>query len=213
MKFRHAADVSITCLLVVLGVRIAWAQQLSAGPVGSGTVSTTPPPGAVINSANASTYEHFLPPGADLAIKYGLAMRVVPSRRLDWSAGFTTATEKYSGQVGLDADNDITNYIAGMPFPTVGINDPKAAVKIAYNWHMGPFMPDDFSLEPWGSFAYSVPSLGHSFRKIGTPTRAVAWFSCASRIVPKSIRVRRSAQTKTGSNGKLGAWSGRAVRT
>ena len=109
----------------------------------------------MINSANASAYEHFLPPGADLALKYGLVMRVVPSRRLDWSAGFTTATEKYSGQVGLDADSYITNYIAGMPFPTVGINDPNAAVKIAYNWHMGPFMPDDFSQEPWGSFAYS----------------------------------------------------------
>ncbi len=49
----------------------------------------------------------------------------------------------------------MTNYIAGMPFPMVSTTDPKAAIKIAYNWHMGPFMPDDFSLEPWGSFAYS----------------------------------------------------------
>ena len=82
-------------------------------------------------------------------------MRIVPSKRLDWSAGFTSETEKYSGQVGLDKDDYITNYIAGMPFPTVSTSDPKAAVKIAYNWHMGPFMPDDFSLDPWGSFAYS----------------------------------------------------------
>ena len=64
-------------------------------------------------------------------------------------------TEKYSGQVGLDKDDYITNYIAGMPFPMVSTTDPKAAIKIAYNWHMGPFMPDDFSLEPWGSYAYS----------------------------------------------------------
>ncbi|MGO9453801.1 MAG: DUF1329 domain-containing protein [Candidatus Binataceae bacterium] len=117
--------------------------------------SAPPQPGTVINAGDASIYARFLPPGGDLALKYGLVMRIVPSKRLDWSAGFTAETEKSSGQVGLDSDDYITNYVAGMPFPIVGINDPKAAVKIAYNWHMGPFMPDDFSQEPWGSFAYS----------------------------------------------------------
>ena len=77
-------------------------------------------------------------------------MRIVPTKRIDWSGGFTAETEKYSGQVGLDSDDYIVNYVAGMPFPTVGDTDPKAAIKIAYNWHMGPFMPDDFSLEPSG---------------------------------------------------------------
>jgi hypothetical protein len=119
------------------------------------SASKPPAPGIVISATNASTFAQFLPPAADLGIKYGLTMRVVPTKRIDWSEGFTAATEKYSGQVGLDADGYITNYIAGMPFPTVSMTDPKAAVKIAYNWHMGPFMPDDFSLEPWGSFAYS----------------------------------------------------------
>ena len=42
-----------------------------------------------------------------------------------------------------------------MPFPFVNVDDPKAARKIAYNWHTGPFMPDDFSLSPWDSFGYS----------------------------------------------------------
>ena len=142
---------------------------------GSSPASVTPQAGTVINSSNASTYLHFLPPAADLAMRYGLVVRVVPTKRLDWSTGFTTATEKYSGQVGLDADYYITNYIAGMPFPTFRIDDPKAAVKIAYNWHMGPFMPDDFSQEPWGSFAYSsadsqngfVPEEGDSYTSAG----------------------------------------------
>jgi hypothetical protein len=75
----------------------------------------------------------------------------------------TAATEQYSGQVRLDKDDYITNYITGMPFPTVSATDPKAAIKIAYNWHLGPFMPDDFSLEPWGSFAYATTGTPNSF--------------------------------------------------
>jgi hypothetical protein len=145
----------IECFLVVLNVRIAWAQQVSAVSSGSGSVSAPPPPGTVITATNASTYAQFLPPAAEVFIDHGMTLRVVQSKRLDWSGGFTSETEKYSGQVGLDKDDYITNYIAGMPFPLVTATDPKAAIKIAYNWHMGPFMPDDFSLEPWGSFAYS----------------------------------------------------------
>jgi hypothetical protein len=41
---------AIACLLVVLNVRIALAQQLSAVSVGSGSVSAPPPPGTVINA-------------------------------------------------------------------------------------------------------------------------------------------------------------------
>ena len=112
-------------------------------------------PGTLIDSSDDARYAQFLPAAAQAAIRHGLKIRVVPTQRLDWSSGFTKATEKYSGQVSLDQEDDITNYVAGAPFPTVDASDPKAAVKIAYNWHMGPFMPDDFSLAPWGSFAYS----------------------------------------------------------
>jgi serine-type D-Ala-D-Ala carboxypeptidase/endopeptidase len=118
-------------------------------------VRTSPPiPGMNIDLSNATSYAPFIPSAAELAIDHGFTMRIVPTERLDWSGGFTAQTEKYSAQVGLDRDDHITNYVAGMPFPTVSLDDPKAAVKIAYNWHMGPFMPDDFSMAPWGSFAY-----------------------------------------------------------
>ena len=105
-------------------------------------------PGTLIDSSNAGRYSQFLPAAAQAAISYGLKVRVVPTQRLDWSTGFAKATEKYSGQVGLDQEDNITNYVAGAPFPTVDTSDPKAAVKISYNWHMGSIMPDDFSLAP-----------------------------------------------------------------
>ena len=111
-------------------------------------------PGTSIHASNVANYTQYLPAAAEAAVRHGLTIRVIPTKRLDWSTGFTQATEKYSSQVGLDKNDYITNYVAGAPFPTVDLTDPKAAVKIAYNWHMGPFMPDDFSLAPWGSYAY-----------------------------------------------------------
>src|ERR1700722_9035400 len=66
---------SIVCLLVVLSVRIAWAQQRSAVSVGSGSNSASPPPGSVVNATNASTYAQFLPPAAEVGINHGMTMR------------------------------------------------------------------------------------------------------------------------------------------
>ena len=106
-------------------------------------------PGTIVNASNADQYSNFIPAAAMLAIKHGLRLEITPTRRIPWSGGFQTATEKYSPQVGLDKDDYITNYIAGMPFPLIDVSDPKAAVKVAYNWHFGPVLPDDFSLSPW----------------------------------------------------------------
>jgi hypothetical protein len=104
----------LRAILALMLVATNASAQLSPPAILASPGATPPQPSTVINPTNASAYSHFLPPGADLATKYGLVMRVVPTKRLDWSTGFTTATEKYSGQVGLDADNSITNYIAGM---------------------------------------------------------------------------------------------------
>src|SRR5262245_43256423 len=111
-------------------------------------------PDSVINAGNLQDHDRYLPEAAKFALKHGFTMTVRPSRRLEWSAGFARATEKYSSQATLDSNDHLVNYVAGMPFPLVTVDDPKAAVKIAYNWHMGPFMPDDFFLTPWSSNGY-----------------------------------------------------------
>ena len=114
-----------------------------------------PQPGLVIDKSNVGNYGCFLPQAAIEVVKHGFKIRIATVHKLDWPDGYKQATEKYGAQVRLDADDNLENYVAGMPFPLVNTSDPKAARKIAYNWHMGPFMPDDFSLTPWGSFAYS----------------------------------------------------------
>lgn len=126
----------------------------SANPSAIPTPAETLKPGTIINADNSGQYERYLSGAAKFVIAHGFRMRITPERRVEWSAGFRHATEKYSAQVTLDADDYIRNYVAGMPFPLVNPGDPKAAVKIAYNWHMGPFMPDDFSLAPWSSNGY-----------------------------------------------------------
>jgi hypothetical protein len=111
-------------------------------------------PGTIISAENAEQHASLIPAATMLAIRHGLRLEVTPTHRIQWSKGFQTATEKYSPQVGLDKDDYITNYIAGMPFPLIDVTDPKAAVKIAYNWHFGPVLPDDFSLSPWSVNGY-----------------------------------------------------------
>jgi Protein of unknown function (DUF1329) len=123
----------------------------------------SPGPGTTIDADNLSNYRSFLPAAVELAIEHGFSVQVVPAKRLDRSGSFAEATEKYSPQVGLDKDDILIKYVAGMPFPIVSMEDPKAAIKIAYNWHMGPFMPDDFSLEPWGSFTYALSDSTNTF--------------------------------------------------
>lgn len=133
----------------------ALAASAVASPAAAPSIAVQLTPGTSITASNVASFAQYLPAALQSAIRHGFVARIVPTTRIDWSSGFKNATEKYYQQVGLDKDGYITNYTSGMPFPTVSATDPDAAIKIAYNWHMGPFMPDDFSLAPWGSFAYA----------------------------------------------------------
>jgi hypothetical protein len=150
-------------LAATLAMTIATGAQLRAEPVAAPAASAsqiapeeTLKPGTIIGAENADRYSRCIPGAGKFALQHGFHMRVLASRRVEWSEGFRQATEKYSGQVSLDAEDNLQHYIAGMPFPLIDVADPKAAVKIAYNWHKGPFMPDDFSIAPWSSNGYAA---------------------------------------------------------
>lgn len=182
----------------VCGLTIYGVLSLSPLAFGQQGASKTLLPRTIVNASNAPGFFRFLAPAAELGLKYGMTMRVVPTTRIDWSEGFTSATEKYSPQVALDKDDYLTNYIAGMPFPTVSTTDPKAAIKIAYIWHIGPFMPDDFSLEPWGSFAYTSVDSPNSFAPTTRRATSVTTSpSFAVRIARRSIRAQPWARRAT----------------
>jgi len=106
----------------------------------------TAPPGTTITRDNLGTYAALVPSALAFAIEHGLIVHVAPTRRIGWPRAYQAATEQYSGQVRLDSRDAMENYIAGLPFPLVDPADPKAAVKIAYDWHWGPFIPPQVTL-------------------------------------------------------------------
>ena len=108
--------------------------------------SREPAPGTVIDAKNGDLYGRLIPVAARLAIKHGFKLDVVPTTRIDWPEAYKQATERYSHQVGLDSNDVIQNYVAGAPFPSVEASDPKAAIKISYDWRWGPFVFDDYTL-------------------------------------------------------------------
>ncbi|HWJ41481.1 MAG TPA: DUF1329 domain-containing protein [Candidatus Limnocylindrales bacterium] len=147
----------VTALLVF--ARVDARAEIVTSPLPSASASPSVAselkPGTVISADNVGQYARYVPAAGKFAVAHGFRMRVIPERRVEWSQGFQHATEKYAAQVSLDSDGYIKNYIAGMPFPLIDATDSAAATKIAYNWHMGPFMPDDFSIAPWSSNAYA----------------------------------------------------------
>lgn len=103
-------------------------------------------PGTKIDASNYKQFAQYIPAALAFAFEHGLKGTIVPTARIDWPADYKAATEKYASQVRLDEHDVMQNYVAGLPFPLADPSDPKAAVKIAYNWHWGPFTPDDATL-------------------------------------------------------------------
>ena len=106
-----------------------------------------PAPGTVINKANADSVKDFVSPGVMWCIQHGMAMKVIPYKKIEWNQAFKEATEKYSGQVKLSADGrSVEGHVAGQPFPKIDPNDPQVALKIMFNYEYRPYVSDDFDL-------------------------------------------------------------------
>ena len=75
-----------------------------------------------------SNREHFFHEGMRLEI--GPCHRRYPASRF-----YARATEAFAGHAVLDADGNLSNYVAGLPFPPdlIAKNDPQAALKWAWN--------------------------------------------------------------------------------
>jgi hypothetical protein len=135
-------------------------------------------PGDVITKENAAQVANLVSPGNYLLTRQGMVMNIVAAKDYNWPPPFKSSTEQYSSQVGLDANGNLTNYLAGLPFPMIDDNDPQVAQKIMWNFQFGPAYTDDLdaqdasianysprgSGEPWAVFP-----IGHIavYRNIG----------------------------------------------
>src|SRR5215475_7733300 len=115
--------------------------------IAGGSATAQPPPGTVINKANADQVKDFVSPGVMWCIQHGMSMKVAPYKKIEWNPAYKEATEKYSGQVKLAPDGrSIQGHVAGMPFPKIDPNDPQVALKIMFNYEYKPFVTDDQDL-------------------------------------------------------------------
>ncbi len=117
-------------------------------------------PGETINRGNASKVSNLLSPGNYLLVKRGMELNIVPTTKIEWPPPYKSATEKYSAQVKLGGDGRLLNYVAGLPFPLIDVNDPDVALKIMWNYSFRPLYSDDLDLRDPEIVSYAPRSAG-----------------------------------------------------
>jgi hypothetical protein len=110
------------------------------------SVSAQVKSGDIIDKASLDKVKDLVSPGVAFFVKKGMTIKVVEPTPIGWPKAYRDATEKFSAQVKLASDGvSIENYTAGMPLPNVDPNDPKAALKIMWNYEYRPYpRTDDF---------------------------------------------------------------------
>jgi hypothetical protein len=68
-------------------------------------------------------------------IKQGYILRIKQGRSIGVPKEFNAATARYAGQVKLESNGELFNYVAGLPFPDVHFTDPQVGVKMAWNFY------------------------------------------------------------------------------
>jgi len=119
-------------------------------------------PGDVITKANMDKIKDLVGPGIAWCVEHGMTMNIVPAKKVEWPRPYREATEAHRGQVHLSADGTrLENYVSGMPFPDVDVNDPEAANKIMWNYQYKPTITDDVLMRdfqvPSGPLTFTAP--------------------------------------------------------
>jgi hypothetical protein len=67
-------------------------------------------------------------------MKGGYSFQVKEPRPRTAPREYLLATERYSDRVKLGPDGELVDYVAGLPFPRFDRNDPRAGLKLAWNF-------------------------------------------------------------------------------
>jgi len=123
--------------------------------------------GDEITKENVDKVRDLVSPGVAWCVEHGMTMKIIPTKRVEWPRAYREATEAHSAQVKLAADgNTLENYVAGMPFPNIDVNDPDAARKIMWNYQYKPLITDDVLMRD-----FQVPSGPITFTEPMVPDR------------------------------------------
>ena len=103
-------------------------------------------PGELITKQNVEKIDGLVAEGVRWSVANGMEMKIVPYEHIAIPPTYLAATEKYGAQVELSAQNELVNWVAGKPFPTIDNDDPLAPVKIMYNFQNTHYFSDDLAL-------------------------------------------------------------------
>ncbi len=103
-------------------------------------------PGDIINRKNMQKIDELAPEGVRWCVENGMEMEIVPYERITVPEDYQAATEKYSAQVKLGEDDELLNWVSGLPFPDIDPSDPKAATKIMYNFQRTHYFTETLDL-------------------------------------------------------------------
>lgn len=115
------------------------------------------PPGTVLSKDNLAAMEkdtfQGIPVGRLLTdsqrmwiTNYNLKMKLGKTTNIKVDSAYLEATKKNAGQAKFDpAKKTVSNYKAGIPFPSVDLTDPDAGYKLAWNqYYANPVMGDNW---------------------------------------------------------------------
>ena len=129
--------------------------------------------GDTITKANMAQADAFLTPTTRWMLENGMTLWVGEPRPYTWPQAYKEATERYAGQVVISPDGrEISNYIAGAPFPVIDTNDPLAGYKIMWNHAQPPYSIDNIGAS---YVAHLVDSKGNVDQSFENSWRRVMW--------------------------------------
>lgn len=122
----------LACLLVFLYL-----------PLKIHAAEVDPKPGETIGPQNWQTVKDMVAPNLLRRIQQGYTFQIKEATPYEAPREYVEATKKYSGKVELTGDGNLLHYGAGLPFPQIDLNDPKAGQKVAWNFYWR-WLGDDF---------------------------------------------------------------------
>jgi hypothetical protein len=101
-------------------------------------------------------------------IKQGYTFTIKQGRFVGTPKEYSAATSRYSAEVKLGPNGELVNYVAGLPFPDVSINDPQAGLKLIWNFYWR-WLGDDYKT---GGGTAEGKIVRHAIEKNGSERRA-----------------------------------------
>ncbi|MCB1663772.1 MAG: DUF1329 domain-containing protein, partial [Pseudomonadales bacterium] len=108
-------------------------------------------PGIEVNQDNADQYKAIMDEALYRFVKDGwVTVKTAPTTDFPLTDDYVNATRQYAGNVTVNEKGTLDNYVAGRAFPKEpDSNDPKAGLKLVWNYQYGFNSGDSETIYPF----------------------------------------------------------------